>query len=369
MERWLKYCDIDKTEYIVFVIMHQVHFSLLILVKPFRKDNADDGGYFVCLDSLGENGYHVSSVICDKITNFLIRKYNKEDSVVINVNRNDIIRCEVPLQFNGTDCGLFTLMNLELVLQMLVENDIVKTEIGRKFRNKFNSKDVNKYRTKYKLWLYENFKISSNRPTIASTTISDTVTGNNTLDLSKNVSSPTLNDVTIHTDSSICKARSCENRACLLCTSCDKRYCTECFTKPCNQDSEHYLTSETLEKIKLSNDVEISSEISNDERYDEYYNEFSEAEIEAIHTNKSICKVTDCNNKATDLCKSCNHYYCVGCIVNVCHGANTLLFNHYVPKNIFEDENQNASCSQQSMIIYGKSANNSLCEEESGNLK
>jgi hypothetical protein len=131
VKNWTKSINIFEKDFILIPIHGLMHWSLAIISYPGLA--VREGRNLSCiihLDSLGSGSAHTHSTISKNLTQWLQREYNRVESertgnvvedgaALINGKTMLSLNPSVPLQTNGCDCGVFTLLYAQKFIQNL----------------------------------------------------------------------------------------------------------------------------------------------------------------------------------------------------------------------------------------------------------
>ena len=136
VKNWTKSINIFEKDFILIPIHAQLHWSLAIISYPGLAANSAERvemGNIPCiihLDSMGTNSSHAFESIRKNLTQWLQREYNRVESErtgglvedgATRINNETMRKLNpiVPLQTNGCDCGVFTLLYAQKFIQNL----------------------------------------------------------------------------------------------------------------------------------------------------------------------------------------------------------------------------------------------------------
>eukprot|EP00300_Choanocystis_sp_HF-7_P013363 c18268_g1_i2.p1 GENE.c18268_g1_i2~~c18268_g1_i2.p1 ORF type:complete len:489 (+),score=69.09 c18268_g1_i2:28-1467(+) len=130
MKRWFKNVNVFKTERVFIPVHSSIHWSLAVICnlsnldwtvergdpvrRPLKSSSSFDGPIILYLDSLGGSVADVS----EPLYRFLSDQWEAHGLEPSDLRTFvPIIKCEVPHQKNHTDCGLYVLKYVELMMQ------------------------------------------------------------------------------------------------------------------------------------------------------------------------------------------------------------------------------------------------------------
>ena len=173
--RWTKEIDIFALDFLFVPVNMGSHWSLSVIVRPglikninnnnepSQDTDADDSTNKPCIMFMDSLDLHGSFDIAKKLRSYVEYEWNvkkqkldintlkrspsqdKKGQIFLDTRNFPVVKCNVPVQPNGTDCGVYVIRFVKLVLELWpssLQKDINEKMKAQIKRNSFDHDDI-----------------------------------------------------------------------------------------------------------------------------------------------------------------------------------------------------------------------------------